>query len=62
MLDFLFTCGQVLCLIGYLYGAYLEIRYGDAFRPTERHKHKRVAPGPEADEQRLWHRDLGYYV
>ena len=28
MVDFLFTAGQVLCVCGLLYGAYLSITYG----------------------------------
>ena len=31
MLDFLFTGGQVLCLAGCVYGAYLVMTHGDAF-------------------------------
>ena len=62
MLDFLFVCGQVLCLIGFLYGAYLAIRYGDTFKPTEGQKPKRVALGPEADRRLPWDIDVGYYL
>jgi hypothetical protein len=32
MLDVLIVCGQVLCLIGLLYGAYLAITQADTFR------------------------------
>src|SRR5712691_8640065 len=36
MLDFLFVSGQVLCLMGCLYGAYLVIRHHDTFRARVR--------------------------
>ncbi len=36
MLDVFFICGQVLCLMGCLYGAYLVIRHSDIFRAEAR--------------------------
>ncbi len=36
MLDFLFVSGQVLCLMGCLYGAYPVIRHHDTFRASGR--------------------------
>ena len=35
MLDYLFAAGQFVCLIGYVYGAYLVIRYGEDLRTRE---------------------------
>jgi hypothetical protein len=60
MLDFLFTCGQVLCLAGYLYGAYLVIKHSDAFKSNEGRERKSVAPGPEPDAELLRRVYRGY--
>jgi len=51
MLDFLFTGGQVLCLAGYLYGAYLVIKHGDAFKSNEGRERERFAPKPDPDAE-----------
>ena len=51
MLDFLFTCGQVLCLAGYLYGAYLVIKHSDAFKSNEGRERERFAPKPDSHPQ-----------
>lgn len=58
MLDFLFTWGQVLCLAGYVYGAYLVITHSDAFRSNEVKKGERFAWRRDADEERLLRRYL----
>lgn len=62
MLDFLFVSGQVLCLSGCLYGAYLCIRHSDTFKSPEGQKHQRVARDPEADELLRRITYLGYYT
>ena len=60
MLDFLFTCGQVLCLAGYLYGAYLVIKHSDAFKSNERKEREGVAPRPGPDAELLRRVYRGY--
>lgn len=47
MLDFLFTWGEVLCLAGYVYGAYLVITHSDAFSSN----------GAKDVERFTWRRD-----
>ena len=59
MLDFLFTWGQVLCLAGYVYGAYLVITHSDAFKSNEAKQGERFAWRRDPDEERLLRRYLG---
>ena len=58
MLDLLFTWGQVLCLAGYVYGAYLVITHSDAFKSNEGKKGERFAWRRDPDEERLVRRYL----
>jgi hypothetical protein len=60
MLDFLFTCGQVLCLAGYLYGAYLVIKHSDAFKSNEGSERESFAPQPDPDAELLRRGYRGY--
>jgi hypothetical protein len=58
MLDFLFTWGQVLCLAGYVYGAYLMMTHSDAFRSNDRKDVERFTWRRNPDEERLLRRFL----
>jgi len=58
MLDFLFGCGQVLCLAGYLYGAYLVITNSDAFKSVEGKKREDSAPRSDPKEEVVWRKYL----
>jgi len=42
MMDFLFTSGQIICICGLLYGAYLSITYA----PDEGTSSTRIDSGP----------------
>ena len=58
MLDFLFTWGQVLCLAGYVYGAYLVITHSDAFSSKDGKEAERSRWRRNPDEERLLRRYL----
>ena len=58
MLDVLFTWGQVLCLAGYVYGAYLVITHSDAFRSEDAKDVERFTWRRNPDEERLLRRYL----
>ena len=58
MVDFLFGCVQVLCLAGYLYGAYLVITHSDTFKSDERKKREDFAPRSDPNDRLLWRRNL----
>ena len=58
MLDFLFTWGQVLCLAGYVYGAYLVITHNDAFKSNDAKDVERFTWRRNPHEERLLRRYL----
>lgn len=58
MIDFLFICGQILCLAGYLYGAYLVITHSDAFKPNDEKKREDFAPQSDPKEDLVWRKYL----
>ena len=62
MLDFLFTWGQVLCLAGYAYGAYLVITHSDAFRSNDAKDAERFTWRRNPDEERLLRKYLRWDV
>ena len=58
MIDFLFTCAQLMCIAGCAYSAYLVVIGRE---PSETQDCERAARNGHADEAGLW-RGLGYYV
>ena len=62
MVNFLFICGQVLLLMGCLYGAYRSIAYRGAIKQNQGQKYGSFTLNPEAAELPRWPRDLCYYV
>ena len=58
MLDSLFTWGEVLCLAGYVYGAYLVITHSDAFSSNDAKDVERFTWRRDPNEERLLRRYL----
>jgi hypothetical protein len=56
MIDILFTLGQILCALAYVYGAYLVITHvaSTGLRVPRRPEHDEIRPDPEENE--IWKR------
>jgi len=58
MLDSLFTWGEVLCLAGYVYGAYLVITHSEAFSSNDAKDVEHFTWRRDPNEERLLRRYL----